>query len=65
MYQAEIDAIQEALTILKGEHPGTHNIYVFSDSQAAIKSLGSTTFNSKIAISCRRSLDEMAEQFVW
>ena len=63
VYYAEVVAIQEALTILKGEHPGTHNIDIFSDSQAAIKSLGSTTFNSKIAISCRRSLNEMAEQF--
>ena len=63
VYQAEVAAIQEALTIVKESQIGTDNINIFSDSQAAIKSLSSMTFNSKIAIDCRRSLDEMAEQF--
>jgi len=63
VYQAEVAAIHEALTILKTDMISIDNINIFSDSQAAIKSLGSTSFNSKIAIECRRSLDEMAEQF--
>ena len=38
-------------------------VNIFSDSQAAIKSLDSVFLNSKTALNCRRSLNEMAEQF--
>ncbi|KAL7726480.1 hypothetical protein ACLKA6_001102 [Drosophila palustris] len=43
------------------EPPGTINIY--SDSQAAIKSIAATTTKSLSVLKCRKSLHEMAEHF--
>ena len=63
VFQAEIMAIKEALSWLKKNVISARDIRIFSDSQAAIKSLESTSINSLVALDCRSSLVEMAEQF--
>ena len=60
VFQAEVMAVKEALLNITPEYWGK-KICIFSDSQAAIKSLKSISSNSKLVIDCRRSLMEMAE----
>jgi len=58
--QAEVMAIQEAMSHLDtSEH---HDIYIliFSDSQAALRALDSYTANSKTISECNKSIYEMA-----
>ena len=63
VYQAEMMAIKEVAEWLRHNILTKIGINIFSDSQAAIKSLESIFLNSKTALSCRKSLNEMAEQF--
>nr|pir hypothetical protein - fruit fly (Drosophila miranda) transposon TRIM [Drosophila miranda] len=62
VFQAEIEAIKEAISIVSKLRLDTHLVCVFSDSQAAIKALGSISSNSATVKDCRRSLHEIAEQ---
>jgi len=53
-------AIQEAISTLDtSEHHDT-DIYIFTDSRAAVRALDSYTTNSAIISVCRKSVDEMA-----
>ncbi|KAL7724672.1 hypothetical protein ACLKA6_012330 [Drosophila palustris] len=61
--QAEILAIKEAIDILKISNVNSGSINIYSDSQAAIKSIAATTTNSISVSKCRKSLHEMAGHF--
>ncbi|KAL7726068.1 hypothetical protein ACLKA6_008526 [Drosophila palustris] len=61
--QAEILAINEALITLKNSYATSGTINIYSDSQAAIKSIAATTTKSLSVSKCRKSLHEMAEHF--
>ncbi|KAM8702706.1 hypothetical protein ACLKA7_000836 [Drosophila subpalustris] len=63
VFQAEILAIDEALIFLKKSQATPGKVNIYSDSQAAIKSIASTTSKSTSVSKCRRSLHEMAELF--
>jgi predicted transcriptional regulator len=59
--QAEMYAVKACImeNIEKG-HTG-RNIYILSDSQAAIKALGSFQINSRLVWDCYQSLVKLAE----
>ncbi|KAL7723518.1 hypothetical protein ACLKA6_008711 [Drosophila palustris] len=61
--QAEILTINEALITLKNSYATSSTINIYSDSQAAIKSIAATTTKSLSVSKCRKSLHEMAEHF--
>jgi ribonuclease HI len=63
VYQAEVRAIEEVLNWLKHNVVSTVDIAIYVDSQAAIGSLESVAFSSKVALSCHSSLNEMGEHF--
>jgi len=63
VFQAEVPAIKEALTCLGNISLQGGLLNIYSDSQAAIKSIYSTNTNSRTIADCRRSLHEMANQF--
>jgi len=63
VFQAEVHAIKEALTCLGNLNLQRGHLNIYSDSQAAIKSIYSTNTNSRTIADCRRSLHEMANQF--
>ena len=63
VFQAEILAIKEVLAWLRENVISSKDICIFSDSQAAIKSLDGVSTNSRTAHDCRSSLLEMAQQF--
>ena len=63
VYQAEILAIQEAVNCLPQTCAGDSEVFIFTDSQAALKALRSFTDNCKTISECRKSLNEMAQQF--
>jgi ribonuclease HI len=69
VFQAEIYAIKPCImeNIEKGYT--SRNIYILSDSQAAIKALDSYQINSKLVWDCHQSLVQLAEhnriQLVW
>jgi len=57
-------AIQEAMTTLDtSEHHDT-DIFIFSDSQAALRALDSYTTNSKTISECSKSFNEMATHLI-
>jgi len=59
VFQAEVMAIQEAMSLLDtSEHHDT-DIYIFSDSQAALRDPNSHTANSATISECRKFLNEM------
>ncbi|XP_036320510.1 uncharacterized protein LOC118735019 [Rhagoletis pomonella] len=62
VFQAEVAAIQEAVEHLRTREVIYNDIFIYSDSQAALKALDSVTCSSKTVADCRRSLNEMAEQ---
>ncbi|XP_043062752.1 uncharacterized protein LOC122319487 [Drosophila yakuba] len=64
VFQAEVAAIREALKHLKALKPESSHVSIFSDSQAAIKSIASISSHSKTVSNCRSSLHEMTQQFV-
>jgi len=53
-------AIQEAMTHLDTSVHHDIDIFIFSDSQAALNPLNSYTTKSKTVSECRKSLNEMA-----
>jgi len=60
VFPAELMAIQEAMSHLNtSEHHDT-DIFILSDSQAALRALDSYTTNSTTISECRKSLNEMA-----
>ncbi|XP_070855359.1 uncharacterized protein [Drosophila suzukii] len=63
VFQAEVFAIIEALMLLNDANCQNKLINIYSDSQAAIRSIISTNTNSHTISSCRKSLHEMALQF--
>ncbi|XP_044317430.1 uncharacterized protein LOC123038043 [Drosophila rhopaloa] len=63
VFQAEVYAIMEALVCLRELNTQNRHINIYSDSQAAIKSIYSTNTNSRTIADCRKSLHEMANQF--
>ncbi|XP_055836606.1 uncharacterized protein LOC129905204 [Episyrphus balteatus] len=63
VFQAEILAIKEVLSWLRENVISNTDIRIFSDSQAAIKSLASVSTNSIMVLDCQTSLREMSEQF--
>ncbi|KAM8701675.1 hypothetical protein ACLKA7_000675 [Drosophila subpalustris] len=63
VFQAEILAINEALSALNCSHVTSGTVNIYSDSQAAIMSIAATTTKSTSVSICRRSLHEMAEHF--
>ncbi|XP_070854170.1 uncharacterized protein [Drosophila suzukii] len=63
VFQAEVFAIIEALMLLNDANCQNKLIKIYSDSQAAIRSIISTNTNSHTISNCRKSLHEMALQF--
>ncbi|XP_037943520.1 uncharacterized protein LOC119676353 [Teleopsis dalmanni] len=63
VFQAEVSAILEVSDWLKHNVSSVKFINIFTDSQAAIKSLNSSTFNSRLVLNCLTSLMVMAEYF--
>lgn len=63
VYQAEVLAIKEVADWLGRNVLSTNAVNIFSDSQAAVKSMGSMFLNTITAQNCRASLNEMAKQF--
>jgi ribonuclease HI len=63
VYQAEVLAIKEVADWLGRNVLSTNAVNIYSDSQAAVKSLGSMFLNTITAQNCRASLNEMAKQF--
>jgi len=63
VFQAEVHAIKKALNCLGNISFQRGNLNIYSDSQAAIKSIYSTSTNTRTIADCRRSLHEMASQF--
>jgi len=59
-FQAEVMAIQEATTHLNTSEHHDIDIFIFSDSQAALRALESYTTSSKTISECRKCLHEMA-----
>jgi len=55
----------ESLNILGNIILQKGHLNIYSDSQAAIKSIYSTSTNSRTLAYCRRSLHEMASQFTF
>jgi len=53
-------AIQEAMAHMDTSVHHDIDIFIFSDSQAALRALDSYTTNSKTISECRKSLNEMA-----
>jgi len=60
VFEAEVMAIQEAMTHLDTSVHHDIDIFIFSDSQAALSPLNSYTTNSKTISECRKSFNEMA-----
>ena len=60
VFQAEVFAISACASYCLSKNYKGKNIYIFSDSQAALKSLGSCQFNSKLVWDCHLSLVELA-----
>jgi len=60
VFQAEVMAIQEAMSYLDSSDHHDTDIFTFSDSQAALKALDSYTANSTTISECRKSQNEMA-----
>jgi len=60
VFQAEVMAIQEAMTHLGTPVHHDIDIFIFSESQAALRTLDSYTTNSKTISECRNSPNEMA-----
>jgi hypothetical protein len=69
VFQAEIYAIKACADKNIGRCYRERNIYILSDSQAAIKSLDKCRINSKLVWNCRQSLVTLAEhnkvKLVW
>jgi len=63
VFKAEVHAIKEALTCLRNFSLQRGHLNIYSDSQAAIKSIYSTNTNFRTIADCRRSLHEMPNQF--
>lgn len=63
VFQAEVVAINEVIDWLRYNTISTTDIVIFTDSQAAIKSLGSVSCRSIVVQECQSSLNEMAEHF--
>ena len=60
VFQAEVKAIHCTAKWLLDHEIFGENIYIFSDSQAAIKSLAGVSSTSILVNECRKSLDEIA-----
>lgn len=63
VYQAEMLAIKEVADWLSCNVLSTTAVNIYSDSQAAVKSLKSMFLKTRSALNCRTSLNEMAKQF--
>jgi len=63
VFQAEVRAIKEALNCLGNISLQRGHLNIYSDSQAAIKSIYSTSTNSRTIADFRRSFHETASQF--
>ena len=63
VYQAEVTSTQAAMMHIDKMKPNMRVIYLFSDSQSALKALDSCVYNSKTIRECRRSLNEMAKYY--
>jgi len=63
VFKAEVHAIKEALTCLRNFSLQRGHLNIYSDSQAAIKSIYLTNTNFRTIADCRRSLHEMPNQF--
>jgi len=59
-FQAEVMAIQEAMSHLDTSEHRDIDIFIFSDSQADLRALDSYTTKSKTNSECRKSANEMA-----
>ncbi|XP_070071110.1 uncharacterized protein [Drosophila takahashii] len=60
VFQAEVMAIQEAMSYVDTTKHCNTDIFIFSDSQAALMALDSYSTNSLTISECRKSLNEMA-----
>jgi len=60
VFQAEVMAIQEAMVHLDTSEHHDIDIFIFLDSQAALRALDYYTTNSKTISECLKSLNEMA-----
>ena len=60
VFQAEVMAIKHTADWLLYNEIFGKNIYIFTDSQAAIHSLGGVSWTSKLVNECRLSLNEIA-----
>lgn len=59
IFQAEVHAIELCVRKLEQTHPKRRSIKIFSDSQAALKALGSYRCNSKTIRSCQETLTQL------
>jgi len=60
VFQAEIFAIWQSITYLKSLEPTDEQIYIRSDSQAALRALNSPRVESKQIWDCVRALNDLA-----
>jgi len=63
VFQAEVLAVNEVINKLRDYRTEATDINIYSDSQAALKSLLALTTKSSSDTNCRKSLNEIAEQF--
>ncbi len=63
VFQAKVIAISEVMDWLRYNTISSRDIVIFTDSQAAIKTLKAPFGTSKVVLDCQSSLREMAEQF--
>ncbi|OFC59623.1 hypothetical protein BBW68_14995 [Candidatus Erwinia dacicola] len=63
VFQAEITAIKESLVVLTKSVLTTRSIYIYTDSQAALKSLKSPMVSSKLVKECLDLLEDLTSYF--
>lgn len=62
--QAELKAIKRAAELVRGTDETMRDITIYTDSQAALRTLSSTTVRSKLVMSCREALSWIRDRKV-
>lgn len=63
VFQAEVVAIKKGLSLILNRPLSGRDVYIFSDSQAALKSLESTRHSSKTIVQCHQLLEKVSQYF--
>ena len=63
IFQVEVLAMQAAVKIIWNSNIPKGNITILSDSQAAIRALGSNVMNSRTVYGCRKHLNKVAKRY--